>query len=104
MIDMEASTHSANRTRRGSVGCPRYAPGMTTIDLRALGLRPGELRRQAIDLELDPFLLGGQRYEAVPSTVPAQLEIADVSGGTVFELAFEALLAGPCMRCLAHAE
>ena len=77
---------------------------MTTIDLRALGLRPGELRRRELDLELEPFLLGGQRYEAVPATVPAQFEIADVSGGTVFELAFEASLAGPCMRCLGHAE
>ncbi len=77
---------------------------MTTIDLRALGLRPGEVRRRQLDLELEPFLLGGQRYEPVPALVPAQLEMAEASGGTVFELAFEATLAGPCMRCLGHAE
>ena len=77
---------------------------MTTIDLRALGLRPGEVRRTQLDLELDPFFLGGQRYEAAPATVPAELEIADVSGGTVFQLGFEASLAGPCMRCLGQAE
>jgi uncharacterized protein len=75
---------------------------MTTIDLRALGLRPGEVRQLELGLELHPLVLGGQRYEA-HVIGPAELEVADVSGGTVSRLAFAAKLGGPCMRCLGHA-
>lgn len=77
---------------------------MTTIDLRRLRLRAGEVRRERIDVELEPFLLGGQRYEASPATVPVDLEISQASGATVFDLRFHAHLAGPCMRCLGYAE
>jgi uncharacterized protein len=77
---------------------------VTTIDLRAVGLRPGEVRRQRIDVDLEPFVLGGQRYEVAHGAIRAELELAEVSGGTVFQLAFDARLAGPCMRCLGHAE
>lgn len=77
---------------------------MTTIDLRRLRLRAGEVRRERIDVELEPFLLGGQRYEASPTTVPVDLEISQASGATVFDLRFHAHLAGPCMRCLGYAE
>ena len=77
---------------------------MTTLDLRSLGLRPGEVRQLELPLELEPFVLGGERYQAVPATVPARLEVAEVSGGTVFRVELDARLAGPCMRCLGHAE
>ena len=77
---------------------------MTSIDLRTLGLRPGEVRQQTVDVELDPFVLGGQRYDASPNALPVDVEIAEISGGTVFRLALEARLSGPCMRCLGHAE
>lgn len=77
---------------------------MTVIDLRSLRLRPGEVRRQHLDVELDPYVLGGQRYETVPHAAPAELEISEVSGGTVFRLTLAAQLSGPCMRCLAYAE
>ena len=77
---------------------------MTSIDLRSLGLRPGEVRRLTLEVDVEPYLLGGQRYEALPQHLPAELEIAEVSGGTVFRLTASAHLAGPCMRCLGHAE
>ena len=77
---------------------------MKSIDLRALGLRPGEVREQRLDVDVEPFLLAGQRYEAATSTIPVELEISEVAGGTVFRLVFETRLAGPCMRCLGHAE
>jgi DUF177 domain-containing protein len=77
---------------------------MTTIDLRRLRLRPGEVRRERVDVELDPFLLGGQRYEAHPETIPVEVEITQASGATVFDLRLDARLAGPCMRCLGYAE
>ena len=77
---------------------------MTSVDLRTLRLRPGEVRQQTLDVVLEPFVLGGQRYEAVPATIPAALEIAQASGATVFDMRLEAHLTGACMRCLGFAE
>lgn len=77
---------------------------MTTIDLGRLRLRPGEVRDEQIELELEPFVLGGQRYELSPPRLPVDLRISQASGATVFELRLRAHLAGPCMRCLAFAE
>jgi len=77
---------------------------MSSIDLRRLGLRPGEVRSERLDVELEPFLLGGQRYEAHPETVPVDVEITQASDTTVFDLRLHARLAGPCMRCLGYAE
>ena len=77
---------------------------MSTIDLRRLRLRPGEVRRERIEVEPEPFLLGGQRYEAHPPTLPVDVEITQASGATVFDLRLHAKLSGPCMRCLGYAE
>ena len=77
---------------------------MTTIDLRTLRLRPGEVRRETLDVELDPFVLGGQRYEATPATIPVELEISQASGATVFDMRLEVHVTGACMRCLGFAE
>jgi uncharacterized protein len=76
----------------------------TTLDLRTLRLRPGEVRKQTLDVELEPFLLGGQRYEATPATIPVELEISQASGATVFDLRLDVHLSGACMRCLGFAE
>jgi uncharacterized protein len=56
-----------------------------------------------VELELEPFELGGERYLPVPGAVPAELAIAKASTGTVFELRFRARLHGPCYRCLEDA-
>ena len=77
---------------------------MDTIDLRRLRLRPGEVRDERIEVELQPFLLGGQRYELHPETVPVDVRITRASGATVFDLRLHARLVGPCMRCLGFAE
>ena len=77
---------------------------MTTLDLRTLRLRPGEVRRQTLDVELEPFVLGGQRYEATPATIPVELEISQPSGTTMLDLRLRAHLSGACMRCLGFAE
>jgi len=77
---------------------------MTTLDLRSLRLRPGEVRRETLDVDLEPFVLGGSRYEASPERVPASLEISQASGATVFDLRFRVRITGPCMRCLGFAE
>lgn len=77
---------------------------MTSVDLRRFRLRPGELRREELQLDLEPFYLGGQRYEPVPAAVPAELETSRASGAMVFDLRFRTRLSCPCMRGLGHAE
>jgi uncharacterized protein len=77
---------------------------MSWIDLRLLRLRPGEVRRERVEVELEPFLLGGQRYEAHPETLPVDVEITQASGATVFDMRLGTKLSGPCMRCLGYAE
>jgi uncharacterized protein len=76
---------------------------MTTFSVRRLRLRPGEEHREAVELELSPFELGGERYLPVPAVVSAALAIARAVTGTVFTLSFETRLHGPCFRCLADA-
>ena len=73
---------------------------MRSLDLRTLRLRPGEEYRDEIEIELEPFELGGERYLPVPEKVPAELAISRASTGTVFELRFGIRLHGPCYRCL----
>jgi uncharacterized protein len=74
------------------------------LDLRQLRLRPGEVRRERVDLDVEPFQLGGQRYDVVPPTVAVELDIAQPSGAMMFDLRARLRLAGPCMRCLEPAE
>jgi uncharacterized protein len=76
---------------------------VTSIDLRRLRLRPGESRREQLDVAVEPFHLGGQRYDVHPEEVPATLDVSRASGALVFDLRLEAALAGPCMRCLGPA-
>jgi uncharacterized protein len=76
---------------------------VTTFSLRNTKLRSGEQFVDTKDVELEPLDLGGQRYDPVPSTVPATLTITKASTGTVFELDFNARLHGPCYRCLGDA-
>src|SRR5260370_16920944 len=76
---------------------------MRSLNLRQIKLRPGEEYRDEIELELEPFELGGERYLPVPDKVPAELAIMKASTGTVLELGFTARLHGPCYRCLGDA-
>jgi uncharacterized protein len=73
---------------------------MRSFNLRQVKLRSGEEYRDEIDLELEPFELGGERYIPVPEKVPAELAITKASTGTVFELHFSGRMHGPCYRCL----
>jgi uncharacterized protein len=77
---------------------------MTTFELRTLRIRSGEQAREAVEIELEPLLLGGQAYEARPNPAPAELAVTRASSGTVLELVFDVTLEGPCFRCLVDAE
>jgi uncharacterized protein len=76
---------------------------MTVFSLRSVRLRPGEEYRDQKEVELQPLVLGGQRYLPVPEKVLSELVVSRVSSGTVFELRYTARLHGPCYRCLADA-
>jgi len=76
---------------------------MRSLNLRQIKLRSGEEYRDEIELELEPFELGGERYLPVPDKVPAELAITKASTGTVLDLGFTARLHGPCYRCLGDA-
>lgn len=82
---------------------PGYPCSMTTYALRRVRLRPGEELRDAVEIGLEPFVLGGQRYLPVPAEVEAALAIQRATSGDVFRLGFTARLHGPCMRCLRDA-
>jgi uncharacterized protein len=76
---------------------------MRSFNLRQARLRSGEEYRDEIELELEPFELGGERYLPIPDTVPAGLKITKATTGTVFELVFAGRMHGPCYRCLGDA-
>jgi uncharacterized protein len=72
-----------------------------TFDLRGLHLSSGAGRRLELNVAIDPFELGGERYEVDPRSVPVKLEVSRTTGeGYALRLRFEAALTGPCMRCL----
>jgi uncharacterized protein len=74
------------------------------IDLGQLALAPGAARRLDVEVEPGDFTFGGESYAAAPATVPARLDVSRTVSGYALRLRFDALLAGPCMRCLEAAE
>jgi uncharacterized protein len=72
-----------------------------TFDLGGLRLTVGEARRLELSVAIEPFILGGERYQLQPQLVPARVDISRTTGqGYALRLRFGATLAGPCMRCL----
>jgi uncharacterized metal-binding protein YceD (DUF177 family) len=72
----------------------------TQFNLRQARLRSGEQLREEVEIELEPFTLGGQEYAPEPRVVPAKLSITKAVTGTVYELSFRAAVTGACFRCL----
>jgi uncharacterized protein len=56
-----------------------------------------------VQIELEPFALGGQRYLPVPHEVEAQLAVVQATTGLDLRISFDVRLHGPCMRCLTDA-
>lgn len=80
------------------------APLADSLDLGRLRLSAGEGRRLDLEVGVDPFEYGGQRYAVEPSRVPVRLDISRTTGnGFVLRIRFGAQLDGPCMRCLGEA-
>jgi len=73
---------------------------MTTFRLRTLKLRPGEQYRDRLPIRLEPLRYGGELYTPVLEAPEAELTVARMTSGTLFELSLNASLEGPCIRCL----
>jgi uncharacterized protein len=73
------------------------------FDLGRLGLSSGEGRRLDLEIPVDGFEFGGQRYSVPGRAVSATLDVSHMTTGYSLRLRFEAALTGPCMRCLEDA-
>ena len=79
-------------------------PQRTEIfDLGRLGLCSGEGRRLDLEVPVDGFEFGGQRYSVPGGAVQAMLDVSHTTTGYSLRLRFETALNGPCMRCLEEA-
>jgi uncharacterized protein len=74
------------------------------LDLGSLHLSAGEGRRLELAVEIEPLVLGGERYEASPRRPDVTLDVSRMVGqGYALRLRLRTALAGPCMRCLGEA-
>jgi uncharacterized protein len=74
-----------------------------TLDLESLNLPPGGGKRLVAEVRVAPLKLGGQSYGVGRGTIEATIDVSRTTSGFAFRLRFDALLAGPCMRCLTEA-
>jgi uncharacterized protein len=80
-------------------------PQRTEIfDVGRLRLSSGEGRRLELEVPVDGFDFGGQRYEVAGGQVQAVLDVSHTTNGYSLRLRFDAELEGPCMRCLETAD
>jgi uncharacterized protein len=70
------------------------------LDLGQLSLSSGEGRRLRLDVPVDDFDFGGQRYGVRGALVDVVLDVSHTTSGYSLRLRFDADLGGPCMRCL----
>ena len=71
------------------------------FDLDTLRLTAGEGRRLSLEVPVQGFSFGGQRYQPVPARATVTLEVSRMThGGYALRLRLETALEGPCMRCL----
>jgi uncharacterized protein len=77
-----------------------------TIDLQTLALTAGEGRRLEGEVPVDPVRLGGADHPVESGAASYRLEISRTGAGYAFHLMSQAVLSGPCERCLedAHSE
>ena len=77
------------------------SPRTDTFDLGGLRLTSGEGRRLDLEVAIEPFELGGERYPVRDGGVPGRIDVSRTTGGGyALRLRLEATLEGPCMRCL----
>jgi uncharacterized protein len=80
------------------------SPRTEIFDIGRLRLSSGEGRRLELDVPVDGFDFGGQRYAVPGGQVEAILDIAHTTNGYSLRLRFASVLEGPCVRCLEPAD
>jgi uncharacterized protein len=80
------------------------SPRTEIFDIGRLRLSSGEGRRLELDVPVDGFDFGGQRYAVPGGQVDVTLDIAHTTNGYSLRLRFATDLEGPCMRCLEPAD
>jgi uncharacterized protein len=71
-----------------------------TLDLSRFVPSPGDGRRVDVDVAPGRLLYGDQPYEVEGGTSPARVDMSRTTTGYALRLRFDAVLAGPCVRCL----
>jgi uncharacterized protein len=71
------------------------------LDVAALGLAPGDVRRVDVPIEMDPLRFGGETYDV--DAGDGTVELQATSGGLYLKLHLQAGVTGPCYRCLEDA-
>ncbi len=71
------------------------------LDVAALGLAPGDVRRVDVPIEIEPLRFGGEAYNVAASA--GRVELQATAGGLYLKLRFDAAVTGPCYRCLEDA-
>ena len=80
------------------------APRTEIFDVGRLMLSSGEGRRLELDVPVEGFDFGGQRYAVAGERVHTTLDVSHTTNGYSLRLRFGAELEGPCMRCLETAD
>jgi uncharacterized protein len=70
------------------------------FDIGQLTLSSGEGRRLELEVPVEGFDFGGQRYAVPGGHVDALLDVSHTTTGYSLRLRFATALEGPCMRCL----
>jgi uncharacterized protein len=70
------------------------------FDIGALRLSSGEGRRLELEVPVDGFEFGGQRYTIPGEQVDAVVDVSHTTNGYSLRLRFNTELEGPCVRCL----
>ncbi len=74
------------------------------FDLGQLRIASGEGRQLKLEVPVDDFDFGGQRYAIPDGCVDATVDVSHTTNGYALRLRFDTVLDGPCMRCLEPAE
>jgi uncharacterized protein len=70
------------------------------FEIGALRLSSGEGRRLELEVPVDGFEFGGQRYTIPGEQVNAVVDVSHTTNGYSLRLRFNTELEGPCVRCL----
>ena len=76
---------------------------MRRFDLRSLRFAPDDHAWRRLPVDADPFVLGGQEYAVEGRVVEVSLDATRVGGKIALQIEFDAVLHGPCQRCLEDA-